>query len=382
MELSQMDTTFPKTLGIEEEYLLVHKDTGELANDPPEELLIECQRRHEGQVTPEFLRSQIEVGTTVCTSLQEAHQQLMEMRSTIAEVAENYGLAPIAASTHPFARWKDQRHTPKARYATLVGELQGVARRMLICGMHVHVGVEDPELRIDLMNQVKYFLPHILCFSTSSPFWTGVNTGLKSYRLTIFDNLPRTGLPEFFSSYSEYREYTEILQDANLIEDTSKLWWDVRPSARFPTLEMRISDTCTRLEDGMAVAALYLCLMSYLAELKKNNQKWRVYSSSLIKENRWRAQRYGLDEGLVDLGQRVLKPWPLLITEFERILEPYAERLGCLDELQHLRTIYHRGTSAHSQISIYQDALDAGATEDEALKAVVQWLVKETVTFE
>ena len=377
-----METIFPKTLGIEEEYLLVDRESGELANDPPEEILIECQRRHEGQVSPEFLRSQIEVGTTVCTSLGEARQQLMNMRSTIAEVASGYGLAPIAASTHPFARWKDQRHTPKARYATLVGELQGVARRMLICGMHVHVGVEDPELRIDLMNQVKYFLPHILCFSTSSPFWTGLNTGLKSYRLTIFDNLPRTGLPEFFSSYSEYLEYTEILQDADLIQDTSKLWWDVRPSSRFPTLEMRISDTCTRLDDAMAVAALYLCLMSYLAELKRHNQKWRVYSSSLIKENRWRAQRYGLDEGLVDLGQRVLKPWPQLITELEKILEPHAERLECLDELRHLRTIYHRGTSAHTQISVYKEALDAGAAETEALRSVVRWLIDETVNFD
>lgn len=377
-----METIFPKTLGIEEEYLLVDRESGELANDPPEEILTECQRRHEGQVSPEFLRSQIEVGTTVCTSLGEARQQLMNMRSTIAEVASGYGLAPIAASTHPFARWKDQRHTPKARYATLVGELQGVARRMLICGMHVHVGVEDPELRIDLMNQVKYFLPHILCFSTSSPFWTGLNTGLKSYRLTIFDNLPRTGLPEFFSSYSEYLEYTEILQDADLIQDTSKLWWDVRPSSRFPTLEMRISDTCTRLDDAMAVAALYLCLMSYLAELKRHNQKWRVYSSSLIKENRWRAQRYGLDEGLVDLGQRVLKPWPQLITELEKILEPHAERLECLDELRHLRTIYHRGTSAHTQISVYKEALDAGAAETEALRSVVRWLIDETVNFD
>jgi len=376
-----MEVPFPRTLGIEEEYLLVNQSSGELTSDPPEELLLECQRRHEGQVSPEFLRSQIEVGTTVCTSLHEAHQQLMNMRSTIAEVAAKYGLAPIAASTHPFARWKDQRHTPKARYATLVGELQGVARRMVICGMHVHVGVEDPELRIDLMNQVKYFLPHLLSFSTSSPFWAGVNTGLKSYRLTIFDNLPRTGLPEFFSSYSDYREYTETLIDTGLIQDTSKLWWDVRPSSRFPTLEMRISDTCTRLEDGMAVAALYLCLISYLTELKKNNQKWRVYSSSLIKENRWRAQRYGLDEGLVDLGQRIVKPWSLLINEFEQILEPHAERLGCLDELRHLRTIHHRGTSAHSQIKIYQDAINDGASEQEALHEVVQWLISETVNF-
>ena len=377
-----MDAPFPQTLGIEEEYLLVDKESGALANDPPDELLKECQRRYEGQVSPEFLRSQIEVGTTVCTSLREARDQLRDLRATIAEVAGKYGLAPIAASTHPFARWKDQRHTPKARYATLMGELQGVARRMVICGMHVHVGVEDPELRIDLMNQVKYFLPHLLCFSTSSPFWTGVDTGLKSYRLTIFDNLPRTGLPEFFSSYSEYRDYTEILKETGLIEDTSKLWWDVRPSARFPTLELRIPDTCTRLEDGVAVAALYLCLMSYLADLKKHNQKWRVYSSSLIKENRWRAQRYGLDEGIVDLGQRVVKPWSTLIDEFENLLEPHAERLDCLDELRHLRTIYNRGTSAHNQLRVYHEARAAGADDTEALKQVVQWLIAATVNQE
>lgn len=373
-----MSSIFPKTLGIEEEYLLVNAETGELANDPPEELLLECQRRHEGQVTPEFLRSQIEVGTTVCTSLSEAYQQLSTLRSTIADVASEYGLAPIAASTHPSARWKDQLHTPKARYATLIGELQGVARRMVICGMHVHVGIEDPELRIDLMNQVKYFLPHLLCFSTSSPFWTGVDTGLKSYRLTIFDNLPRTGLPEAFSSYSDYLEYTETLKSAGLVEDTTKLWWDVRPSARFPTLEMRISDTCTRLEDGMAVAAMYLCLIGHLADLKRRNQKWRVYSSSLIKENRWRAQRYGLDEGLVDFGRKRVISWPQLIDEFEQLLAPQAEKLGCVDELHHLRTIYNRGTSAHGQLKVYYDAIEQGASPDEALHDVTRWLIKET----
>ncbi len=375
-----MNERFPKTLGIEEEYLLVDKDSGELAINPPEEILLECQRRHEGQVSPEFLRSQIEVGTTICTELGEAYEQLASLRKTIAEVAGQHNLAPIAASTHPMARWKDQLHTPKARYATLVGELQGVARRMVICGMHVHVGVEDPELRIDLMNQVKYFLPHILSFSTSSPFWSGVDTGLKSYRLTIFDNLPRTGLPETFSGYHDYLEYTETLKASGLVEDTSKLWWDVRPSSRFPTLEMRIADACTRLEDGMAVAALYLCLIGHLNDLKRHNQRWRVYSSSLIKENRWRAQRYGLDEGLVDLGQRQVKSWPRLIEEFEDLLSPQAEKLGCLTELRHLRTIYNRGTSAHGQLRVYREAIAQGADEKEALKEVIMWLIKETVS--
>ena len=375
-----MNNLFPRTLGIEEEYLLVNAETGELAKNPPEEILKECQKLHEGQVSPEFLRSQIEVGTTICTRLSEAYEQLSALRKTIANVAAQYGLAPIAASTHPSAKWKEQLHTPKARYATLVGELQGVARRMVICGMHVHVGVEDPDLRIDLMNQVKYFLPHILSFSTSSPFWAGTETGLKSYRLTIFDNLPRTGLPEAFSGYSDYLEYTETLKTSGLVEDTTKLWWDVRPSARFPTLEMRISDTCTRLEDAMAVAALYLCLIGHLADLKKHNQKWRIYSSSLIKENRWRAQRYGLDEGLVDFGQRCVKPWSVLIEEFESLLLPQAEKLGCINELRHLRTIYHRGTSAHGQLKVYHQALADGADQKEALKEVIFWLMKETLS--
>jgi glutamate---cysteine ligase / carboxylate-amine ligase len=374
-----MTDRFPKTLGIEEEYLLVDRDTGALAKSPPEALLHECQRRHKGQVSPEFLRSQIEVGTTICTSLQEARDQLADLRGTIAEVASDYNLTPIAASTHPFARWKDQVHTNKSRYATLVGELQGVARRMVICGMHVHVGIEDQNLRIDLMNQVKYFLPHLLSFSTSSPFWSGADTGLKSYRLTIFDNLPRTGLPEFFSSYSEYEEYAQTLIKSGVIQDTSKLWWDVRPSANFPTLEMRISDVCTRLEDGMAVAAFYLCLISHLERLKRRNQKWRVYSSALIRENRWRAQRYGLDEGLVDLGRQEIVSWTELIDEIEDLLIEDAERLGCVKELKHLHTILARGTSAHKQVEVYQSAIGAGVHEEEALREVTRMLMRETL---
>jgi carboxylate-amine ligase len=374
-----MSNRFPETLGIEEEYLLVDQTTRELAQDPPPELLAECQRRHQEQVSPEFLRSQIEVGTTICTSVHQAVSQLKTMRKTIADVAHQYGLAPIAASTHPFARWRDQKHTSKARYATLLGELQGVARRLVICGMHVHVGIDDPNLRIDLMNQVKYFLPHILSFSTSSPFWCGVETGLKSYRLTIFDNLPRTGLPEFFQSYSDYQHYTQTMIKTGLIDDTSKLWWDIRLSSRFPTLEMRISDVCTSVEDSGAVASLYLCLMGYLDHLRRNNQSWRVYSNSMIKENRWRAQRYGLDQGLVDFGDQAIEEWPNILTDLEEILMDQAVKLNCVNEFKHLRTILQRGTSAHRQVAIYHQALSDGATEQEALCAVVDWLVEETV---
>lgn len=369
----------PLTLGIEEEYLLVDIETRNLAQDPPKEILKECQERHPERVSPEFLRSQIEVGTSVCTTLQEARSELSALRSTIAEVALPYGLAPIAASTHPSGKWSEQKHTPKARYATLVGELQGVARRLLICGMHVHVGYDDPDLRIDLMNQVKYFLPHILAYSTSSPFWGGHDTGLKSYRLTVFDNLPRTGLPETFDSYQAYEEYCKTLVESGLVRDRSKLWWDVRLSARFPTLELRIPDVCTRLEDGIAVATLYVCLMRHLERLKRNNQRWRIYSNSLIKENRWRAQRYGLDEGLVDLGRRETITWPILTTELIELLQAEATEIGCLKELMHLRTIQNRGTSAHAQLRRYYELKDQGASDEEARRGVVDLLIEQTV---
>jgi carboxylate-amine ligase len=221
----------------------------------------------------------------------------------VIEIAGRHGCAPIAASTHPFARWLDQRHTDRERYETLGREMQAAARRLLICGMHVHVGIEDEELRIDLMNQFSYFLPHLLALSCSSPFWEGENTGLKSFRLTVFDALPRTGMPERFDSWAEFQRHIEIMTGAGLIPDASKIWWDVRPSAKYPTLEMRITDVCTRVEDAVCIAALTVCLMRMLYRLRRANQRWRAYARLLLMENRWRAMRYSFDEGLVDLGK-------------------------------------------------------------------------------
>ena len=285
------------TIGIEEEYLLVDPETRDLVTDPPAAMIEECAERLEGQVAPEFLRSQIEVETCVCETIQEARAELVRLRRTVSEVVGKHGFAMIAASTHPFAHWGRQKHTDKARYNVLARDLQGVARRLLICGMHVHVGVSDPDLRIDLMNQVTYFLPHLLALSTSSPFWQGEDTGLKSYRLSIFDEVPRTGLPEQFESDAEYQRLLAVMVRAGLIEDGTKLWWDIRPSARFPTLEMRITDICTLVDDAIAIAALYVSLLHMLTRLKGENQRWRVYSRALVSENRWRAQRYGIDEG-------------------------------------------------------------------------------------
>ncbi len=368
------------TIGIEEEYLLVDRETRELATDVPPDLVEECGKRvKEGQVTPEFLQSQIEVGTRVCATVKEAGEELAYLRRLVAEVAEEYGFAPIAVSTHPFADWEQQKHTDKERYNVLARDMQAVARRLLICGMHTHVGIDDDELRIDLMGQVSYFLPHLLALSTSSPFWRGERTGLMSYRLSVFDELPRTGLPEAFDSYSEYQRHLGIMTSAGLIEDASKIWWDVRPSVRFPTLEMRIPDVCPRIEDGVCIAALYLCLLRMLYRLKRENQRWRRYSAMLVRENRWRAQRYGVTEGLVDFGKGEIVDYKGLLEEILQLIHVDALALDCVAEVEHARTILTRGTSAHRQIEVYDKAVAEGAERQEALKSVVDLLIEESM---
>jgi len=366
------------TIGVEEEYLLVDRQTRGLVVDPPESLIGECEELCGPQVTPELLRSQIEVGTKVCNNVQEARADLARLRSGIIEVAGRHGLAPIAASTHPFSRWVEQKHTRKDRYDSLTAEMQGAARRLLICGMHVHVGMDDDALRIDLMNQMSYFLPHLLALSCSSPFWEGRDTGLKSYRLTIFDALPRTGLPERFQSYAEYQRHVDILINAGLIEDSTKIWWDLRPSGRFPTLETRIMDVCTRLDDAIALAALLICILRMLYRLRLSNQRWRHYTSMLIRENRWRAMRYSFDEGMIDFAKGRLVPFEELLDEIMALTSEDAEALGCETEVAHVRDILSRGTSAHRQLKTHELCAAAGSSQEECLKAVVDTLIEDT----
>jgi len=365
-------------MGVEEEYLLVDKETRGLVIDPPKSLLAECEEIIGGQVTTELLRSQIEVGTKVCKNIQEVREDLGKLRRTIIDVAGRHGLAPIAASTHPFSRWSEQKHTRKERYDSITEEMQGAARRLLICGMHVHIGISDDALRIDLMNQMAYFLPHLLALSCSSPFWEGRDTGLKCYRLTIFDALPRTGLPEQFQSFAEYERHVNILVNAGLMEDSSKIWWDLRPSGRFPTLETRIMDVCTRLDDAIALAALVCCLMRMLYRLRLANQRWRTYTTMLISENRWRAMRYSIDEGLIDFAKGVIVPFEELLEEVLHLTADDAEALGCKSELAHLRDILSRGTSAHRQLKAHELAIAAGKSADEALVSVVDTLIEDT----
>ena len=367
------------TLGLEEEYLLVDRTTRDIAQNPPEEMLAACQEKAPGRIHPEFLRCQIEVGTPVCATIQEARAELASLRATVAGVANQHNLAPVAASTHPFAAWEPQKHTNRDRYNMLARDLGAPARRLMICGMHVHVGIEDDDLRIDLMNQVRYFLPHLLALSTSSPFWRGRDMERKSYRLSVWNELPRTGMPEHFQSFGEYQQQVNVLVNAGIIEDASKLWWDIRPSSRFPTLEMRITDICTRLDDAVTVAALYQCLLRMLWRLKLKNVTWRPYKGLLIEENRWRAQRYGLDDGLVDFGRGEIVPYADLMEELIDLTREDAERFGCVAEVERARDIIKRGTSAHRQVAIYRAALEDGATGWEALAKVVDWLAEETM---
>lgn len=367
------------TLGIEEEYLLVDLETRDLVSDPPTDLMKKCEAAlPKGQVSPEFLKSQIEVGTPVCKSIPEVRSELQHLRNTVNSVAAEYGLGLMAASTHPFAKWAAQHHTDKERYNVIAEDLQQVARRMVICGMHVHVGIDDDELRIDLLNQAGYFLPHLLALSTSSPFWQGQPTGLRSYRLSVFDELPRTGLPPQFLSFSEYERTVQVLVDAGLIEDGSKVWWDLRPSTKFPTLEMRVTDVCPLIDDTLCIAALFQCLCRYLYRLRRNNQRWRHYHSFLVNENRWRAQRYGVSEGLVDFGVGEVISCSELFAELAEMFAEDAEALGCTAEVQHATTIVKSGTSADRQMACYKKARTEGQGETDALKAVVDSLLLES----
>lgn len=367
------------TLGVEEEYLLVDVQTRDLVDDPPAAYMERCVEQLGEHVSPELMRAQVEVGTPVCRSVGEASDEVRRLRGVVAEVSAEFGFAPIAVSTHPFARWLDQKQTQKERYEELTNQMQAAARRLLICGMHCHVGIDDGELRIDLMNQLSYFLPHLLALSCSSPFWEGEDTGLKSYRLTVFDALPRTGLPEQFDSFAEYERHVGVLTAAGVMEDASMMWWDLRPSARFPTLETRIMDVVTDVDHAMSLVALNVCLLRMLYRARLKNQRWRVYASMLINENRWRAMRYSFDEGLIDLARGEVVEYRELLEELLEFVEPDAIALGCSEEVLGLRKILDDGTSAHNQLRVFREAMASGQTEDEAQKTVVDWLIQQTV---
>ena len=366
------------TIGIEEEYLVVDIGTMNLVTKMPPGLMEECRKELGNQVTKEFLQCQIEVGTKVCRSMQEVDDELRHLRKTVARISRNHGCLIMAASTHPFS-FRDTYHTDDPRYRDLAEDLQRVGERLYISGMHVHVGIADNESRIDLMNQISYTLPHFLALSTSSPFWMGENTGLKSYRIAVYDEMPRTGIPPVFHSYTDYMKHVNVLTKVNVIDDPTKIWWDIRPSFQFPTLEMRITDLCTHVDDAIAIAAAYRCWLRMLTRLRWNNQRWREYSPFLIHENRWRAQRYGIDEGLIDFGHGQIVEFSQLMEEFIEFVVEDAQNFGCVDQVEHIRTILERGTSAHQQLAVYDQAVAEGRSNEAALVEIVRFLIKETM---
>ncbi len=316
------------------------------------------------------MQSQVEVGSKICRDMEEARHELARLRGTILDVADSNGLAVAAASTHPFSRWSTQEVTVQERYLKHVEELAELARRMLIFGMHVHIGIEDRDLMIDVMDQARYFLPHLLALSTSSPFWHGRDTGLKSYRSIVFENLPRTGLPPDFGSWSEYERFVETLIKTGCIDEPTKIWWDIRPHPKFPTLEFRVCDICTKLDEAICLAALILAIVAKLVRLRQNNLSWRRYRNHLVAENKWRAVRWGIEGKLIDFGKQESVPLPDLAAELLELVDDVVDDLGVRKEVEYVHTILAEGTSADRQLRTF--------AESESLESVVDRLIEET----
>jgi carboxylate-amine ligase len=357
------------TLGVEEEFQIVDPTTWELRSHVSE-LMASSAPRFGDQVKAEMHQSIVEVGTKICSGVDELAEEIIKNRLGLAEAAERVGLRVAAAGTHPFSSWMDQAISQGERYHTIVEELQQLARSLLIFGLHVHVGVPDRSLAIEVMNEVRYFLPHLLALSTSSPFWMGRDTGLKSYRTTIFRRFPRTGIPDRFESWSEYQEYVELLVHLHSVDNAKKIWWDVRPHPTFETLEFRICDVPTAPRATIAIAALTQAIVVKLYKLRTQNLGFRLYHRRLIEENKWRAARWGIDGKLVDFGKRREVPMRDLAIELLEIVDDVLDELGSRREVDYVRKILADGTSADRQLRVFHETGD--------LRAVVRSVVDET----
>ena len=359
------------TLGIEEEYQIVCPKTRELKSHVSE-ILEEGRLKLGEKIKPEMIQSMVEVGTGVCANIQEAREDISSLRRMISNLAKKQDLEIIAASTHPFSKWSEQKIFDDDRYDLLVNELQMVARSLLIFGVHVHVGIEDKERQVQIMNIARYFVPHVLALTTSSPFWLGFNTGLKSYRSEIFKKFPRTDIPEHFESHQEYQSYVDLLIKMNCIDNAKKIYWDIRPHPFFSTLEFRVCDIPTKVDDTVAIAALFQAIVAKLAVLLDKNLGFRLYHRRLIQENKWRAVRYGIDGKLLDLGKQKEVPVKDLINELLDFVDDVVDNLGSRKEIEHIHTIMERGTSADEQLKVYED-------NDEDFNPVVDALIKNTL---
>ena len=358
------------TIGIEEEYQIIDTESRELTSFITEFMEQGAMVFNEN-VKPEFLQSQIEVGSSICKDIKEARSEICRLRNLVSDIAAKNKCNIVAAGTHPFSKWEDQLVTNKERYRGLLDSMQIVAKRLLIFGMHIHIGIKDRDLRIDIMNQMRYFMPHILALSTSSPFWWGQKTGFKSYRSIVFEDLPRTGIPERFDSYVEYKQYIHTLIKCGCIDEATKIWWDIRPHPIFPTLEFRICDCTTKVNEVIAIAALIQSLVAKLIKLRMLNQSWRSYRSSMIAENKWRAIKDGIKGELIDFGKQTEIPASELMEELIELIDDVLDPLGTRKDVEYLFTLLKEGSSADRQISCYE--------RTDSLEAVVDQLSEETM---
>jgi carboxylate-amine ligase len=356
------------SLGIEEEYQTIDPETFDLRSHIGTELMANGKRVLAEKVKAEMHQSVIEVGTSVCRSIDEARADVVSLRRETVKLAREHGLLLAAGATHPFADWRVQDIYPDERYLQVVEDMQTVARSNLIFGLHVHVGIEDRETAIHLMNQMRYFLPHLLALSTNSPFWLGMNTGLKSYRTKVFDKFPRTNIPDTFSSWADFENFTKLL--TNCIDNAKRIWWDIRPHPFFETLEVRICDLPLRVDETLAIAALIQATLAKLYKLHSRNQAWRTYGRALIMENKWRASRYGLDGLLIDFGRECEVPCRELILEYLDFVDDVLDELGSRKEVEYVQTILDRGSGADRQLQVFEQTKD--------LRRVVEYMVQET----
>src|SRR5579885_1234393 len=358
------------TIGVEEEFQIIDPETLELRSHVVQLLSSAAARGVGDLVKQEMHQSIVETGTKICENVSELRLEMHRTRSELVMAAESTGLHVAAAGTHPFSSWIDQVISPGERYQHIVEEMGQLARSLLIFGMHIHIAMPDKQTTVDMMNMVRYFLPHLLALSTSSPFWMGRNTGLKSFRTTVFRRFPRTGVPEQFESWSEYENFVNLLIKLNCIDNGKKIWWDVRPHPTFGTLEFRMCDVTTKIEEAVAIAALTQAIVVKLHRLYTSNQSWRVYRRALIEENKWRAARYGIDGKLIDFGKEQEVPMRQLIPELLELVDDVVDDLGSRSAVEYINTMLREGTSAERQMRVYAQTND--------LKAVVRHIVAET----
>jgi carboxylate-amine ligase len=357
------------TLGIEEEFQLIDPETRDLRSHV-QQLLESGKDILKDQLKAELHQSVIEVGTNICEDIQEARREVVQLRSQLAKIARQNGLTIAAAGTHPFARWQDQLITPHPRYEEIIEDLQQVARANLIFGLHVHVGIDDRETAIHIMNAARYFLPHIFALSTNSPFWEGRNTGFKSYRSKIFDRFPRTGIPDHFGSLAEYDNYIKLLIKTRCLDNAKRIWWDIRMHPFFDTLEYRICDVPMSIEETLTIAALCQAVTVKLYKLIKRNLGFRLYRRLLISENKWRAARYGITGKLIDFGKQEEVDCASLIHELLEFIDDVADELGIREQLTYVEHILQNGTGADRQVAVWKETGD--------IKKVVDHIVEET----